>query len=66
MRWQRVAQVAVAAVVIVFIAAVVVSLRREKPAQAPRTVAPSGHKDAQLFNPKGATLRTVRWHAQGL
>ena len=55
MRWQRVAQVAVAAVVIVFIGAVVVSMRRQKPAQTHQPVAPSGHKDAQLFNPKGAT-----------
>ena len=55
MRWQKLAQLAIAAAVLVFIAVLVVSLRRNKPAEQPPGTEPIPAKDVQISNPKGGS-----------
>ena len=57
MRWQRVAQIALAAVVVVFIGAVAASLRNQKTTTPPdKPPPPPPVEGTELYNPKGATL----------
>ena len=53
MRWQRLAQFAIAAFVIVFIGVLAVSMRRNKPAPEQPAATPVPSKDVQIFNPGG-------------
>jgi lipopolysaccharide transport protein LptA len=59
MRWQRAAQIALAAVVVVFITAVVLSLRKDKATAAVEKPPPPPPpvEGTELYNPKGATLQ---------
>ena len=58
MRWQRVAQVALLAIVVVFVAAVAASLRKQKGTTPPEEPPPppAAAKGSELYNPKGATI----------
>jgi lipopolysaccharide transport protein LptA len=57
MRWQRVAQIALAAVVVVFITAVAASLRKEKTTAKPEQPPPPPPvRGTELYNPDGATI----------
>ena len=58
MRWQRVAQVALLAIVVVFVAAVAASLRKQKATAPPEEPPPppAAAKGSELYNPKGATI----------
>ncbi len=54
MRWQKVAQFAIAIFVVGFIVVLVVSLRRNKPAaERPGAATPLPDKQVQIFNPEG-------------
>ena len=56
MRWQRIAQLAIAAFVLVFLVVLVVALRRNKPAaEQPTAATPLPDKQVQVFNPAGGT-----------
>ena len=54
MRWQKLAQLAIAAFVLVFVVVLVVSLRRNKPpTEQPAAATPLPDKEVQIFNPEG-------------
>ena len=54
MRWQKLAQLAIAAFVLVFLVVLVVALRRNKPAgEPPGAATPLPDKQVQVFNPDG-------------
>src|SRR5918992_1650210 len=58
MRWQRVAQLALLAIVVVFVVAVTASLRKQKTATAPEDPPPPPPvKGSELYNPTGATFK---------
>src|SRR5688572_8597882 len=60
MRWQKLAQFAIVAFVLVFIVVLVVSLRRNKPAAGPAEAAtPLPNDKIQIFNPGGG--QNVLW-----
>ena len=57
MKWQRIAQLAIVAVVIVLVAAIAFSMRKQKTGQAQQAIPPPPPESGtELFNPKGATL----------
>ncbi len=56
MRWQKVAQIAISAVVLVFIGAIVVSLRKEKATEV-RADPPPAVKGSDLDNPDGGSFK---------